>query len=456
MRVSVSKVFVARLANLAVFDPDGDRLARVRDVVVQPRAAHAPRVNGFVVDTPGVKRTVFVPVDRLESIGAGQLIVAGELDDRPFQQKGGEVRVLAELLGRTAVIRGTEVAGTIEDAAIERDEAGEWHIGQLFVRLPRVGTSLFGKGPTRYLDWSQIELDDDEDDEASTASAFLTSTSELKPSDLATTLLDLPEERMLEIVSEMPDDRLADVLEEMYEDDQVRIIEHLDEEHAADILDHMQPDDAADLVARLDAEKVESLLARMDPEEADDVRMLLEYAPDTAGGLMTTDPIIVSADTTVAEALVLIRRKEISSALASSVFVTVSPHEPPTGRYLGLVHFQRLLRYPPHERVSAILDTETEAVRTTASDVEVARVLASYDLVAVPVVDAEHRLVGVITIDDVLDHILPDDWRTRDDEGTIVPSRVTQRREQQKHAAGAPDAATPQRNGWRWRRDRTQ
>lgn len=451
--MSVSKVFVARLANLAVFDTDGDRVARIRDVTVQPRAAHAPRVNGLVIEQLSSKRTTFLPMGEVDSIGAGQAIVDGELDGKPFQQHAGEIRVFADLLNRTVTLRDSRETATIEDVAIELDDAGEWNVGQLFLRLPRVGRSLFGKGPTRYAAWGEIELPLDHDDDQGPATAFLTSTSELRPSDLASTLLELPEERMLDIVTEMPDDRLADVLEEMYEDDQVRIIEHLDDEHAADILDHMQPDDAADLVARLDVERRETLLARMDPEEADDVRMLLAYAPDTAGGLMTTDPIIVSADTTVAEALVLIRRKEISAALASSVFVTVSPYEPPTGRYLGLVHFQRLLRYPPHERLSTIIDTEIEAVLTTASDVEVARVLASYDLVALPVVDAAHHLVGVITIDDVLDHILPDDWRTRDDEGSIVPSRVTRRLEQQKQTGAAPAAPAPARTGRRWRRE---
>lgn len=381
---------------------------------------------------PGLKRHSFAAVPKLRSIGAGQLIIEGEVDGRPFEKKGGELRILAELLDRTVTMRDTGTTGTLEDAAIERDEAGEWHIGQIFVRLPRVGASLFGRGPSRYVTWGDIELDEDEDEDWSPASAFITSTSELKPSDLASELLELPEERMFEIAVEMPDERLADVLEEMHETDQVRIIEHLHEEHAADILDHMQPDDAADLVARLTTEKGESLLARMEPNEADDVRMLLEYAPDSAGGLMTTDPIICSADTTVAEALVLIRRKEISAALATSVFVTVSPYEPPTGRYLGLVHFQRLLRYPPHERLATILDIETEAVHWKTSDAEVARVLASYDLVALPVVDSDHCLVGVITIDDVLDHLLPDDWRHRDTAGDIVPTRASVRRERLK------------------------
>lgn len=450
--MSVSKVFIARLANCPVFVPDGDRIGKARDVVVKYRATHAPRVAGLVVEISG-KRNVFVPMEDVSSIGHGQIIVDGELDSRPFQQRGEEVRVIADLLDRTAEFRDGSGAGTVEDVAMELDEAGEWHIGQIFLRLPRVGKQLFGRGPSRYADWGQILLPLDVDDEAAAAKQFLASTSELKPSDLASTLLELSEERMLEIVAEMPDERLADVLEEMHEGDQVRIIEHLDLEHAADILDRMDPDDAADLVAGLDPERSEALLTRMQPEEAEDVRMLLEFAPDTAGGLMTTDPVILGADATVAEALVLIRRQELSAALATSVFVTLSPYEPPTGRYLGLVHFQRLLRFPPHERLSAILDAETEAVPASASEAQVARVLASYDLVALPVIDDDHRLIGVITIDDVLDHLLPDDWRTRDDDGDVVPSRAARRLEQKK-AVSAPTSA-PGRTKGRWNRERS-
>ena len=142
------------------------------------------------------------------------------------------------------------------------------------------------------------------------------------------------------------------------------------------------------------------------------MRFLLSYAPDTAGGLMTTEPIIVSSDATVAEGLALIRRHELAPALGVAVCVTLPPYEPPTGRFLGMVHFQRMLRYPPNERLGTLLDPSLEPVRADTSAAEVARLLASYNLVSVPVVDENHRLVGVVTIDDVLDYLLPDDWRS--------------------------------------------
>jgi Mg/Co/Ni transporter MgtE len=219
---------------------------------------------------------------------------------------------------------------------------------------------------------------------------------------------------MFEVAGELSDDRLADVLEEMPENDQVGILTRLGDARAAEVLDHMQPDDAADLFAQLPEERGEQLLDLMEPEEAEDVRFLLTYASDTAGGLMTTEPIIVSADSTVAEGLALIRRHDLAPALGAAICVTLPPYEPPTGRFLGMVHFQRMLRYPPHERLGTLLDQGLEPVTADTSAAEVSRILASYDLVSVPVVDENHRLVGVVTIDDVLAYLLPEDWRSQD------------------------------------------
>jgi Mg/Co/Ni transporter MgtE len=206
----------------------------------------------------------------------------------------------------------------------------------------------------------------------------------------------------------------------MPENDQVEILGELDDPRAADVLDQMQPDDAADLIAQLTDERGEHLLELMQPEEADDVRMLLSYEPDTAGGLMTTEPVILSADATVAEGLALIRRQDLAPARGAAVCIRWRPDEPPTGRYLGMVHFQRMLRYPPHERLGTILDQSLEPVTDTTSAAEVARILASYDLVSVPVVDDNHRLVGVVTIDDILDYLLPDDWRSHDEDDDVL------------------------------------
>ncbi|NQX29346.1 CBS domain-containing protein [Microbacteriaceae bacterium VKM Ac-2854] len=444
--MSAARVFVARLAGCTVFDPAGDRVGKVRDVLVVNRHTDAPRVVGLVVEIPG-RRRVFVSIGRVTSIGSGQIITTGLINVRRFEQRGGEVRVIAELLGRKLTFVDGSGEATVEDVAIEENGPGEWELAQYFVRRPKTSPSPFAKGATTFAAWNEVR--ESGSGEAQSAEQYVASLAELKPADLASTLLDLPQQRMLEVAGELSDDRLADVLEEMPENEQVEIMGQLDDDRAADVLDQMQPDDAADLIAQLPGERGEALLELMEPEEADDVRMLLSYAPESAGGLMTTEPIILSSEATVAEGLALIRRHELAPALGAAVCITLPPYEPPTGRFLGMVHFQRMLRYPPHERLGTLLDPGLEPVTADTSAAEVARILASYNLVSVPVVDEAHRLVGVVTIDDVLDYLLPDDWRSHGDDDQ--PRRPVSVNTEPIRMPDATAAAAPRR-GLRGRR----
>ncbi|WP_427868535.1 magnesium transporter MgtE N-terminal domain-containing protein [Leucobacter luti] len=421
--MSTSRVFVGRLAGRGVFDPVGDRIGKVRDVLVVFRAASAPRVVGLIVEIPG-KRRVFVPIGRVTSIGSGQVITTGLINVRRFEQRGGETRMIAELIGRDVQVlpetpTGQPQSGRIEDAAIERARSGEWLVSEVFVRFPKPATP-FSRGDSRIVRWSELRMPTTSET-AQSAELLIQTLVDLKPADLAEALLELPRPRMIEVVSELADDRVADALEEMSESDQMELLAQLPADRTADVLDRMEPDDAADLISALPAAKGEELLELMEPEEAEDVRRLLEYESDTAGGLMSPAPIVLSGESSVAEGLAMIRRAEIPPAMASAVYITHPPYETPTGEYIGMAHFQRMLRFPPHERLSALVDPEIEPVEVTASAAEVSRRLASYDLVAMPVVDEQNRLVGVVTVDDVLDHLLPDDWRHADDE---VPGGV--------------------------------
>lgn len=400
-----------------MFDPVGDQIGKVRDVLIVYRAAANPRVVGMIVEIPG-KRRVFVPIGRVTSIASGQVITTGLINIRRFEQRRGEARMIAEMIGMRvklapAAAGSAGVDATIEDAAIERTRSGEWIVSEFFVRTPKIGSG-FGRGPARTVRWSEVQLPSEPSDETHSAELLAQTLVDLKPADLAATLLELPKNRLGNVLKELTDDRLADALEEMVEGDQLGILAIIAADRTADVLDHMEPDDAADLISALPAAQGEELLDLMEPEEAEDVRRLLEYEFDTAGGLMSPSPIILAAEASVAEALAMIRRAEIPPAMAAAVFITHPPYETPTGEYIGLAHFQRMLRFPPHERLSALLDTELEAVPVTASAAEVSRRLASYDLVSLPVVDDQKRLVGAVTVDDVLDHLLPDDWRHAD------------------------------------------
>jgi len=410
--VSATRVFVARLAGCGVFDPAGDRVGKVIDVVVSYRKSSAPRATGLLVEITG-RRRVLVPITRVTSIAPGQVITNGIIDFRRFAQRGREVRVIAEILGRRVnLVDGSGVAH-IEDLSIEQGKNQDWSVNELFLRRPKTSVSPFARGATLFAAWDKV-TETPNGDENQSAQQLIATYSELRPADLASALMDLPDERMVEVAEELDDERLADVLEELPEEEQIEIIQELDDERAAEVLDLMEPDDAADLMANLPEARTEAILELMDEEEADDIRQLMKYDEFSAGGLMTTEPLICSADTTVAEAMALIRRKEISPVLAASVFVTLPPYETATGRYLGTVHFQRLLRYPPHERLGTLLDTELEPVSVHTPISQIHRTLANYNLVALPVVDDEHRLIGVVTVDDVLDHLLPEDWRNED------------------------------------------
>jgi CBS domain-containing protein len=401
------------LAGCGVFDPAGDRVGKVIDVLVAYRKSGSPKATGMLVEISG-RRKVFVPIARVTSISAGQVITTGLIDLRRFTQHGQELRVIAQMLGRKVRLLDGTGSANIEDLAIEQGKNKEWTVSELFLRRPKTSASPFARGATVFASWEQIS-EEHEGDEGQTAQQLIATYSELRPADLASALLDLPDERMLEVAEELDDERLADVLEELPEEEQIDIIAELDDERAAEVLDLMEPDDAADLMANLPEERSEAILDLMDEEEAEDIRMLMQFDEFTAGGLMTTEPIICAADATVAEAMAMIRKKEVSPVLAASVFVTLPPYETATGRYLGTVHFQKMLRYPPHERLSVLLDVELEPVKADTHISVIHRTFANYNLVALPVVDDEHRLIGVVTVDDVLDHLLPDDWRTEEE-----------------------------------------
>ncbi|WP_019875703.1 magnesium transporter MgtE N-terminal domain-containing protein [Sporichthya polymorpha] len=408
MSGAATRVFVSRLAGLAVFDPRGDQVGRVRDAVAALRpAGEVTRVVGLVVEV-GMRRPIFVPMGRVTSMDRGQVITTGVVNLRRFEQRNDETLVIAELLDRKVRLLGTDDEVTVIDIGMEMTRNLDWVLSKVHVR--KGGGKLRRRGETLTVAWDGVEgLTAGQSTQAATN--MLAAFENLRPADLANVLHDLKPERRAQVASALDVDKLADVLEELPEEDQVEIVGLLDEQRAVDVLEAMQPDDAADLLGDLPTHEAEKLLDLMAPEEAAPVRQLLSYADHSAGGLMTTEAVILPPTATVAEALAAIRNPELTPAMAALVYVCRAPLETPTGKFLGAVHFQRLLRTPPGDLVSSVLDKELKTLRPETMLSDVASYLATYNAVAAPVVDAQRRLVGVISVDDVLDHLLPEDWR---------------------------------------------
>lgn len=414
---SVNRVYAARLAGMAVLGPDGESLGRVRDVVISISVVRQqPRVLGLVVELL-TRRRIFVPILRVTAIEPNAVtLTTGNVSLRRFAQRPGEVLVLGQVLDTRVRVSDPElpqldaVDVIVVDLAIEQTRMRDWLVTRVAVRSQR---RLGRRSTVHVVDWKNVQgltptaLAMPGQDVAQLLHQF----EGQRPIEVADALRDLPAKRRTEVINALDDERVADILQELPEDDQTVLLMQLDTERAADVLEAMDPDDAADLLGVLNPTEAEVLLRRMDPEESEPVRRLLSHSPDTAGGLMTSEPVVLAPDTTVAEALARVRDPDLTPALSSLVFVVRPPTATPTGRYLGCVHLQALLREPPANLVSGILDSDLPSLTPDTSLGSLTRYFAAYNLVCGPVVDAENHLLGAVTVDDVLDHLLPHDWR---------------------------------------------
>ena len=394
-------VYASRIMGLPLLDADGATIGRVDDVVlVPPHRAIAPRVLGFVAAVQ--RRRIFVSVGRVGELDQlGIRLKGSAIDLSPFQLRPGEL-LAGHLLDRA--LPSGEVVNDLALKASERDSVA-WEVATVALGGRRAG--LRRHRAPRVVPWREV----DDIWDAGEVPVELGAYRDMHPSDVAAAVRRLPLAKRRKLAEAMDDERLADLLEELEEDDQVRLIQGLGVERMAHVLEEMEPDDAADLLGELPKNQQVELLAAMTPEEAGPLRRLLRYGEKTAGGLMTPEPVVVTPGTPVAEVLARLRDPELPPALAAQVFVSDAPVQTPTGRYLGMVGVQRLLREPPSANVGRCVEEEGPAVTPAMPEAEVAARLAAYNLLALPVCDADHRLLGAVSIDDVLDAVLPEGWR---------------------------------------------
>ena len=410
-------LYLSKAIGRPVRDQNGEPIGNVADLIVAVGERYPP-VTGLVIATDG--RKIFLPWSSVASVDeAGAWLRTATIDIGKFQQRPNEILLKSDLMDKQIVdIDGRRVVrvndlsldvveGSLRLVAVDVGAAGLLRRLGIEGQYRTIARHLRLPLHERYIDWEDVDPV-----ESSIASVKLRvphgGLAELHPADLASIIDQLTPKDRAGVLASLGDEAVADAMEEMEPDTQVEILEDLHPERAADILEEMSPDDAADLVADLSDAARSEILALMAKDEADEVQGLLGYPEDSAGGIMTTEFIAVPATLTAAQTIDRLRELEPEAETIYYVYVTGE-----FGRLVGVLSLRDLIVAKGDTEIGAVMIVEPVAVNVLADQDEVAQAVARYNLLAVPVVDDDGQLVGIVTVDDAMDAILPTAWKKR-------------------------------------------
>ena len=410
-------LYLSQAIGRPVRDQDGEAIGTVADLLVAIGDRYPP-VTGIVVKTNG--REIFLHWQSVTSLDAGGATLGtSAIDITKFQQRPNEIRLKQDLMDRQIVdidgrkvvrvndLRLDEVEGALHLVAVDVGTSGL--LRRLGMEGPwrTIARGLHRDIPERYIDWEDVDPV-----ERTIASVKLRvphkGLAELHPADLATIIDQLSRSARVGVIAALDAEAAADAIGEMEPETQVDILEDLEPGRAADILEEMDPDEAADLVADLSEESRDEILGLMEKDEADEVQELMTYDEETAGGIMTTEYVCVPATLTAAQTIDRLRELEPTAETIYYVYVTDVED-----RLVGVLSLRDLIVAKPNTIISTFMYDEPVAVHTGASQEEVTDVVARYNLLAVPVVDEEGRMEGIVTVDGAIDTLLPQPSKRR-------------------------------------------
>ncbi len=410
--------FISELTGRPVTDIDGTRIGVLKDVVARPiKEFRHPVVDAIVVHGRSGDRTV--PYEELAALLSAAIPLkraSKEISD--YQVQDDDFRLVADVLDKQ--ILDTEGARVVRVNDIELVRInGNVVVSNVDIGLQgilrRIGLEKVGRWAARRftadasagaISWDFVEpLVHDQSMRLKVPASKL---AELHPSDIAEIISDLNRAEHSDILNKLDMKQLADTLEEVEPDFQADLLGHFPDEKVADVLEEMSPDEATDLLAEMPDERRQGLLKLMQNDEADEVRELLRYEEDTAGGLMTTEYVAVDPDMTAAQAIEHLRQIGEEAELIYYVYV-IDKEE----HLLGVFSLSDLIIAQPDTPITKFMHKRIISVELDTKQDEIARIVAKYNLIAVPVVDAENHLHGIVTADDALDKVLPTSWKKR-------------------------------------------
>jgi magnesium transporter len=410
--------YLSELIGKPVADIDGERIGRLEDVVAANRGVMPhPEVVAIVVHHDNDRLTISyadlvvliapaIPLNKhIEDIQAytpqeSDLFLARDVLDKQIIDTNG-VRVVrvndVELarVNESVYVANVDVGGT---GLLRR--MGLTNLAHRMAGKARAGFS------TNVISWDDVELlPSDQTMRLKVPSEHM---ADLHPADLAEIISDLSRSQSDDLLQSLDLETLADTLEEVEPDFQASLVEGMSDEKVADVLEEMAPDEAADLLAELPKDRSEDLLELMEDDEAKDVRKLLAYPENSAGGLMTTEFVAIPPDLNAEQAIAQLRATASEAETIFYVYVT-----DPEGHLIGVFSLSDLILSKPETPIRALMHHRVFSVNLYDSQDDVAQAIAKYNLLAIPVIDDQNYLHGIVTSDDALDGIIPTAWKKR-------------------------------------------
>lgn len=402
-------LYLSQILGRPIFDRTNDKIATIADVIVSYGMEDYPPVIGLVARYR--RRNFFMPKRDISELGEhGAKMRSSILDLRPFTRRDGEVLLGKDVLDNQLIdVDGKRVVRVNDVQLI--DVTGAWRVTGADVSLQGFLRRLMPKGfygsarAVEVLDWADVGyLATD----TATVTVQLKSSkdklSRLHPVEIAQLAETFAPIHRTEIVESLDNEAAADMLEEMPTDVQARILDEMDEERAADILEEMAPDEAADVLGELSDEKAEELFNLMEEDEKADVAELMPYEHDTAGGLMTTEFIVFAKDLTAGDAIAKLREMAETPNMIYYLYIV---EEENSWKLVGLISLRSLILADPSFTLADVMRDQFQFAHTSDSAEAVAQTISEYNLLALPVIDDDGDIAGIVTVDDAMEILLP-------------------------------------------------